>query len=158
MNTPTYVFAAAAFSGMAITKTLAIAAVVTTVSAFDAGEAHAVCGYGPTSGLWVNADRSTREITRLRIHGNCRSSAGAFPQIELWGKCQPSDCAWGIVDAEQMPIGSMENLVAQYDQGFATRRVVVRMRGTRMQLILTSTFRDGRPMRKTSSWFNLADS
>ena len=57
-----------------------------------------------------------------------------------------------------MPAGNAENIVAHYDQGFATRRVVMRMRGDRLQLILTSTYRDGRPRRKTSSWFYRASS
>ena len=165
-------FAAAAFSGVAVTKFLAIAAVATAVNIYDTGEAQALCAaYGPQSGFWVNVDPNTREITRIRIHYSCndtlaipadatpaerdalRSRLGQAWTVRLWGKCHPRDCSWGGANAEAMPVGGMENIIARYDQGFASRRVVMRMRGERMQLILTSTYRDGRPTRKTSSWF-----
>lgn len=171
------VLAAAAFSGAGITKFLAAAAMVTAVNAFDAGPAEASClAYGPRSGSWVNVDPNTREITRIRIQFKCndvlaipegatpaqvaelRSRLGRKWTVRLWGKCHPRDCSWGGANAEPMPVGGAENLLARYDQGFATRRAVMRMNGSRMQLILTSTYRDGRAPRKTSSWFYRASS
>ncbi len=167
-----YSLTAAAFSGAALGKFVAAAAVVTTLAAVDATPAQAMCrAYGPPSGAWVNVDPGTREITRIRINYSCndtlaipadatpeeiaelRSRLGQHWSVQMWGKCHPRDCAWGGASAEPMPVGGIQNIVARYDQGFAKRRAVMRMKGSRMQLILTSTYNDGRPTRKTSSWF-----
>ncbi len=172
MKKPLSAFAAAAFSGMAVAKFFAIAAVVTAVNVFNIGDAQALCrAYGPQSGSWVNTDRNTREITRLRINYSCNDTAaipvdatpaeraeilsrvGANWTVRLWGKCHPRDCSWGSASARPMPSGGIQNLYAAYNQGFATRRIVMRQQGNRLQLILTSAYRDGRPTRKTSSWF-----
>lgn len=167
-----YSLTAAAVSGAAVSKFVAAAAVATTLAAFDATPAQAMCrAYGPPSGSWVNVDPDTREITRIRINYSCNDTlaipADATPEeverlrdrlgqhwsVQMWGKCHPRDCAWGGASAEPMPVGGAQNIVARYDQGFAKRRAVMRMNGGRMQLILTSTYNDGRPTRKTSSWF-----
>lgn len=167
-----YSAVAAAYSGAAVSKLLAVAAVATTLAAFETTSAEAMCrAYGPPAGNWVNADPGTREITRIRISYSCNDTlaipADATPEevtelrarlgqdwsVQMWGKCHPNDCAWGGTSAEPMPIGGAQNIVARYDQGFAKRRAVMRMNGSRMQLILTSTYNDGRPTRKTSSWF-----
>ncbi len=163
---------AAAYFGEALAKLAMVAAIVIAATTLDPAPAEAMCrAYGPPSGSWVNVDPETREITRIRINYSCNDTlaipADATPEeiaerrarlgqnwsVQMWGKCHPRDCAWGGASAEPMPIGGIQNIVARYDQGFAKRRAVMRMNGSRMQLILTSTYNDGRPTRKTSSWF-----
>lgn len=45
-------------------------------------------------GTWVNVDSTTRGITKLRIE-----KRGTTLRIGAWGKCVPSDCAWGVTEA-----------------------------------------------------------
>ena len=49
---------------------------------------------GQLAGKWKNVDSSTNGITTLEIqvHGNKVT-------IHAWGKCSPTDCDWGTVDA-----------------------------------------------------------
>ena len=171
MKKSLFALAATLFSGTALMKFAAVATVATAVNVIDSDKAHSMClAYGPQAGTWMNVDPNTREITRIRINYSCNDTIARgtgtprqpeTPQrrlsaswtVSLWGKCHPRDCAWGGAPAEAMPVGNAENIVAHYDQGFATRRAVMRMRDGRLQLILTSTYRDGRPTRKTGSWF-----
>lgn len=134
--------------------------------------AQAMCrAYGPQPGVYHNVDPNTREITRFVLDYRCndtialpvdatpaereaaRRRIGAHWTVRLWGQCHPHDCDWGTTAARSMPVGGVENLLASYDQGFAKRRVVLRKQGGRVQLILTSRYDDGRPPRKTSSFF-----
>lgn len=156
---------------LAANAALAAAAVVAHGVVFP-DEAQALCrAYGPQPGVYQNVDRNTREITRFRLDYRCndtiaipvdatpaereaaRRRLGASWTVHLWGKCHPRDCDWGATAARTMPVGGVENLLANYDQGFAERRVVLREHRGRVQLILTSRYRDGRPLRKTSAFF-----
>ncbi len=158
--------------GSIIAKYMVAAVAVSAYWVAGSNDAQASCrAYGPQPGMYVNVDPNTREITRFRLNFSCndviaipadatpaereaiRRRAGARWSLQMWGKCHPRDCAWGTAAARPAPSGSVENLLARYNQGFAQRRVVLRLYASRVQLIVTSRYRDGRPTRKTSSFF-----
>ena len=69
-------------------QTIVIAALVTTIAALPATAAPA-----DFVGTWVNTDSATRGITKVVI----TSAGGNKLNIESYGKCHPTDCAWGKV-------------------------------------------------------------
>jgi hypothetical protein len=46
------------------------------------------------AGRWKNVDPNTRGLTTLQI-----AVRGKRLRIQAWGKCRPSDCAWGYAEA-----------------------------------------------------------
>jgi hypothetical protein len=48
----------------------------------------------PYLGEWINKDLHTRGITRISVK---MASTGIMTQV--WGKCSPADCDWGLVRA-----------------------------------------------------------
>lgn len=48
----------------------------------------------PFLGEWINKDSETRGITRVSL-----KMANTGMMAQMWGKCQPSDCDWGLVRA-----------------------------------------------------------
>lgn len=48
----------------------------------------------PFLGDWVNQDANTRGITRVSV-----KMAKTGMMAQMWGKCHPSDCDWGLVRA-----------------------------------------------------------
>lgn len=158
----------------ALMKLSALAFVLIGLTIFWSQNAMALCRVdGPTPGTWINVDQNTGGIRRFYIGYSCNDviaiPSDASPEdrarsgrsqtsgwkVAMWGKCHPRDCAWGMVPARQVRVGSRNNLVASYDQGFATRHIVIRQRGARLQLVMSSRYRDGRPTRNTSEWFVL---
>ena len=152
--------------------TVAALSVVANVSHHSVAEASCRAN-GPTPGTWINVNQRTRGVRRFYLGFECNdfvripsdatpaerarllSQVGPRWTVHLWGKCHPRDCHWGARRAIPMPTNGFQNLVAHYNQGFATRRVVMRKRGNRVQLIMSSRYRDGRASRKTSEWFVL---
>lgn len=59
-------------------------------------------------GLWVNADKNTRGVTKFFI----RKENDEFI-IQMWGKCHPRDCYWGTTNANIQP-----QLNAIWNQGY----------------------------------------
>jgi hypothetical protein len=49
---------------------------------------------GQLEGKWKNVDSSTNGITTLEIQ-----VSGNKVTVHAWGKCSPTDCDWGTVDA-----------------------------------------------------------
>ena len=86
-------------------------------------------------GFWVNEDTDTPSITKVDI-----DKVGDIILVHIWGKCQPTDCDWGIetTDISDASDGTL-NLV--WDQGFAIKT---------QELILLS---DGRLKVKTFCHF-----
>ena len=164
-----------AFAGAILTKYMFAAVTVASYGLIVANDAQAACrAYGPQPGLYVNVDRNTQEVTRFRLTYTCNDAiaipADATPaereailqrsgeswSLQMWGKCHPRDCAWGATTARPSPVGRVQNLSASYNQGFVRRFIVLRPNGSRVQLVLSSRYRDGRAARNTSSFFRRA--
>lgn len=85
---------------------------------------------GRYPGTWDNADSQTRGVTRLVVAGT-----GTDLKLQVFGKCHPTDCDWGVVDAvahssgvSVSPASDTEALTAVFDQGFKTAWVILKIR------------------------------
>jgi hypothetical protein len=58
------------------------------------------------AGKWKNVDPLTRGITNIHI-----DVAGSRIRIQTWGKCHPSDCAWGFASGTAYGPSVQSNLV-----------------------------------------------
>ena len=54
----------------------------------------AYAAIGQFEGKWKNVDPNTSGLTTLEIR-----ISGDRVKVHAWGKCQPTDCDWGTVDA-----------------------------------------------------------
>src|SRR4051812_28360278 len=54
----------------------------------------AYAAIGQLEGRWKNVDPETRGLTTLDVTGD-----GDRVKVHAWGKCDPTDCDWGTVDA-----------------------------------------------------------
>ena len=54
----------------------------------------AYAAIGQLEGMWKNVDPQTRGLTTLDIKVD-----GDKVTVHAWGKCHPTDCDWGTVDA-----------------------------------------------------------
>jgi hypothetical protein len=101
-------------------------ALVTTT----ASPARASCLAQPEEGTWRNIDPNTSGMTEARIeshcgdnvlcdeNGNCTSDSGWY--IRLYGRCHPTDCAWGQVQAVELAASDGRWLHATYHFAFKT--------------------------------------
>jgi hypothetical protein len=78
-------------------------------------------------GNWVNANPQMGGITHIEVR-----DAGGKPTVQMWGKCHPTDCDWGSVDAT--PFGSnvesrsvIISLGATFKPNFAERQVTLHL-------------------------------
>lgn len=62
------------------------------------------------AGKWKNVDRDTGGITNIQI-----DVSGSRIRIQTWGKCHPSDCAWGFAEGTAYSSSVQSNLVATAD-------------------------------------------
>lgn len=79
---------------------------------------------GPAAllGAWVADDPDTRSLARVRV----RRDGGAF-LVRVWGRCHPTDCPWGEAAAllrQDMPKPELQMV---FEQGFASRRMSLRV-------------------------------
>ena len=116
-----------------------------------------LCVIPPEKGTWVNEDPNTSGITKIVVETECISnpirkcnadgticsithSVYAVNYLKLWGKCHPTDCYWGKVEARYSP---SRWLYGFYDHDFATRDTWVRISSEsndRMRLIVDTDF------------------
>jgi hypothetical protein len=68
-------------------------------------------------GKWTNVNSETRGITTVLI-----SEDNSGLKIEVWGKCHPTDCDWGVVPAHKIAAsvdaGTFDYLFATWPFGF----------------------------------------
>lgn len=110
-------------------------ALVLSVVSSNANAGLCIVGQVKEVGTWVNPDVNTSGITKAIFAEECRDDTvvncnGDICSItqgvklvytaKLWGKCSPTDCAWGQVDGVYT---SAKWLRFSYDQGFAKRTV-----------------------------------
>jgi len=90
------------------------------------------------AGSWTNVDANTRGITNLDI-----SVMGSNAKVQAWGKCHPTDCDWGTVQAQAFapgvssnPISGADTLIAVFVTSFSQATLVIKPNGN--QLIVDS--------------------
>ena len=91
---------------------------------------------------WVNEDQINGGITSLHIE-----PAGSGVSVEAWGNCSPWDCPWGAATASTTNWNSAQQIVAVWDQGYATRtQTITYLSPTRLQVVTFTDFTvaDGR--------------
>jgi hypothetical protein len=86
-------------------------------------------------GNWHNADPAARNITRLSISPN-----GQQWLVHAWGACTPTDCDWGSAPATVAGNG----LAVAWDQGFVSRQMRISRNGDRLNVAVSSVYRDNR--------------
>jgi len=119
-------------------------ALIAAAAALCAGPVFAA-GYNDFTGRWQNADRNTRDLTRLRI-----SFDGDNLDVRAWGQCEPRDCDWGTVDAVAYspspganPRVSATEIIAVYNPGFARKTLILTLRpGNRISYAIYTRFTD----------------
>lgn len=121
-------------------------AVTAALSTLTAAPAHALCAAPPVmQGGYVNVDSGTRSIASARIRwGVCAdTSPGPAPTphtISMWGRCHPTNCAFGRVPLRD----ARSVMTASYVQSFAVRNVTVRQLGSsRIEITMHTRFTDG---------------
>jgi hypothetical protein len=62
------------------------------------------------AGKWKNVDPLTRGITTIQI-----DVSGSRIKIQTWGKCHPSDCAWGFAEGTAYASSVESNLAETAD-------------------------------------------
>jgi len=102
------------------------------------------------SGTWINTSARTRSIDRLSLQFTSPTSAA----ISVFGSCTPTDCPWGT----QHITYTMPVLYSYYNQGFATKEVVVGGDGPQIQVQTFVHFTDnsGRKDYHTIEYLNYA--
>ena len=127
--------------------------------------AAAQCAAQPEDGNWANADPNTPSLTKAELRFTCQDqilNGQPYPpgppwHMHLWGKCHPTDCDWGVADADEVTIGSRSFVRAIYHQGFATRYVYADMslfRAGQLWIWMWTDFADpGRPDYESQNWF-----
>ena len=66
------------------------------------------------SGKWKNVDPNTRGLTTLQLEVK-----GTRVRIHAWGKCHPSDCAWGYAEGTAYA-PSVESSLTETAQAIST--------------------------------------
>jgi hypothetical protein len=123
--------------------------------------------YAPQTGDWRNIDPNTRSITRTHItfdcqdvilcdlDGNCTGGDSAY-YMQVFGKCHPTDCAWGRRRAYDMGGGWIRSL---YHFGWKTSHVWTKTYSyyglTYLRVWVHNDFSaaDGRTDYTTDEWF-----
>lgn len=108
-------------------------------------------------GKWVNADSDTRGVTKLDIAVN-----GTNVSVQAWGKCQPSDCDWGRVEAYAYGPNVQSNLAetaqaisATYKTNFSQTLLIIHQTGgNRLQVEVLTRFTDGSSRSNYHSIYN----
>jgi hypothetical protein len=103
-----------------------------------------------SSDVWVSRDPNTRSIVRVEFM-NQRS------RIRVFGACSPNPCDWGVTSVkDDDPSGANSPSEGHpysvtYDSNVATRSLRIVDYGTRMDIFMTSDFKDSRPTRETKA-------
>ena len=89
-------------------------------------------------GHWVNSNLSTANLVSIDI-----TKPGANLRVHPWGKCTPTPCDWGTVNATVPPSGI--NYQAVFNPGFktATLRLILSPDHNRLTVINQTVFTDG---------------
>jgi hypothetical protein len=96
------------------------------------------------AGSWTNIDANTGGITSLDI-----SVMGTDAQVHAWGKCHPTDCDWGTVQAQAFApsvssdvLSGADTLIAVFDTSFSQTTLVIKPAGNRLKVDSYDRFLD----------------
>ncbi len=96
------------------------------------------------AGSWTNVDSNTRGITNLDI-----SVMGTNAKVQAWGKCHPTDCDWGTVQAQVFApsvssdvLSGADTLIAVFVTSFSQTTLVIKPAGNRLKVDSYDRFTD----------------
>jgi hypothetical protein len=96
------------------------------------------------TGTWVNTNSNTKAATRVIVK---RVTNGVT--LQVFGKCHPSDCDWGVVNAEvygpsvsQNAVANARAVSATYDKSYAQTIVVLTRAGSHLRGTFLTRFTD----------------
>jgi hypothetical protein len=101
---------------------------------------HAVVrpSFAAVQGTWQNENAATQGITTLNI-----SVEGSAVSVQAFGSCSPTDCDWGFASANTTDWNTKQSLGVFWDQGFATRTMLIEyLSPTRIKATTLSHFPD----------------
>ena len=96
------------------------------------------------AGSWNNVDPNTGGITKIEI-----AASGTSAQVHVWGRCHPSDCDWGTVNAQAFApsvssdLAGVDTLIAVFDSGFSETTLVMELSGNTLKVDSYDRFTDG---------------
>jgi hypothetical protein len=114
------------------------------------------------AGDWNNVDPNTGGITKLSI-----SVSGASSNVHAWGKCHPTDCDWGSVnafafapDVSSDPVSQAQALMATFVTTFSETTLFIKAQGSQLSVQSYTRFTDnsGRSNYGSSDIFNKGSS
>jgi hypothetical protein len=92
-------------------------------------------------GEWVSISPRTRGITRIVISAE---SDGHI--VEAWGKCHPTDCAWGRTQltrvGKSVEDRSFTSGYAVWEPGFASKHVLLLLERRMLRVETVTVFKD----------------
>lgn len=113
-------------------RSLTIAAATTVLAA--ALVSPALAAPADFVGTWVNKDANTRGVTRLVV----TSAGGNNLNIQVFGKCHPTDCEWGTKPLVTYGINIQDTnhnyATANYNQGFSNSLLSLSYGGSEVML------------------------
>jgi hypothetical protein len=97
------------------------------------------------AGKWVNDDPNTGGLSSLQIEVR-----GRHLRIQAWGKCHPTDCAWGYAQGtvyaasvQTNPVEQAEMATTLYITSFSQTILVIRpLEGDRLRVEVFTKFTD----------------
>jgi hypothetical protein len=96
------------------------------------------------AGSWTNVDTNTGGITNLDI-----AVMGTDAQVHAWGKCHPTDCDWGTVQAQAFALSvssdvlsGADTLTAVFVTSFSQTTLVIKPAGNRLKVDSYDRFMD----------------
>ncbi len=114
------------------------------------------------AGDWSNVDPNTGGITKLSI-----AISGASANVHAWGKCHPTDCDWGGVnafafasDVSSDPVSQAQALMATFITTFSETTLFISPQGSRLSVQSYTRFTDnsGRSNYASSGMFQKSSS
>lgn len=97
-------------------------------------------------GGWANVDRNTRGLTWISVR---KDGDGLI--VQVWGKCHPTDCDWGVAKAR--PFGrsvatsgdaAVNSVAAKFTPGFAETRLKLSLTANdKLTAVVDTHFIDG---------------
>lgn len=108
--------------------------------------AKALCAAEWEFGSWRNINTAANTITRVNVWRICNDTGPSTPDpnpygVEIWGKCSPTDCYWGITPARRDPVSGW--IRGTLNQGFAVRHIWVKASSaTLMRVYIWTDFVD----------------
>ncbi|MEQ1491385.1 MAG: hypothetical protein ABL932_12635, partial [Terricaulis sp.] len=122
-----------------------LAAVCAAASAFIVlGAGAAQAAVNDFVGQWTNQDTSSSDVTRVTV-----TRTGGTLRLNVFGRCSPTDCDWGAINATAFAstaAGNVDNdadiVMATYTQGFARKTVLLRLNGSNIAYEVFTEFTD----------------